>query len=86
MENPEFFIPLRLSDPYASVNLPLGQVTACRPVGTKPLSEPMLEYYQLAIRNKLQVSFYWNPYILVQKSISKWRLQNGGNFVLASVG
>ena len=30
---------------YASVNKPsLAQIMACRLVGTKPLSEPMLEY------------------------------------------
>ena len=33
---------------YASVNKPsLVQIMACRLAGTKPLSEPMLEFYQL---------------------------------------
>ena len=32
---------------YTSVNLPsLVQIMACRLVGAKPLSEPMVEYYQ----------------------------------------
>ena len=40
---------------------------ACRLVGAKPLSEPMLEYCWLTIRNKLQWNLYRNSHIFIQE-------------------
>ena len=59
---------------------------ACRLVGVKPLSEPLLEYCWLdpleQTLTKCQSEFI---YFHSRKSISKCRLQNGGHFVLASM-
>ena len=41
---------------------------ACRLVGAKPLSEPMLEYCQLDPWDKLQRNFNQNSYIFIQES------------------
>ena len=40
---------------------------ACRLVGAKPLSKPMLDYCLLVPRNKLQLHFNRNSYIFTQK-------------------
>ena len=41
---------------------------ACRLDGAKPLFEPMLEYYDWTLRNKLKWNFTWNSNIFVQES------------------
>ena len=41
---------------------------ACRLVGTKPLSEPMLEYFHLTLRNILQWNFNRNSDIFIQEN------------------
>ena len=41
---------------------------ACRLVGAKPLSEPMLEYYWLDRRNTLQLDFNQNSNIFIQEN------------------
>ena len=43
-------------------------VMACRLAGAKPLFEPMLQYSQLAPRNKLQLNFDKNSNIFVQEN------------------
>ena len=56
---------LRSSDTYVSVNLPsLVQIMACHPVGTRPLSAPML-----TLRNKLQWNFNWNLNMFIQENV-----------------
>ena len=47
---------------------------AGRLAGTKPLSEPMLEYI-----NDIWLILHW--YILINKCICKCRLDNDGHFV-----
>ena len=41
----------------------LVEIMACRLVGAKPLSEPMLEYFNSNLRNKLQWNIKRNSYI-----------------------
>ena len=41
---------------------------ACSLVCAKPLSEPMLEYYQMDPRNELQWNFYQNSFIFIQEN------------------
>ena len=54
---------------YASVNYPsLVHIMACHLVSTKPLSDPMLEYYYQILRNKIQWNFYQNSYIFIQEN------------------
>ena len=50
---------------------------ACRLVGAKPLSEPMLEYFNWTPRNKLQWNFNRNSDIFIQEKPSKtvvWKM------------
>ena len=58
-----------------SVNLPsLVLIMACRLVGAKPLSEPMLEYCYFSnwnLSNKLQWNFNQNSNIFIQESALK---------------
>ena len=41
---------------------------ACRLVGAKPLSEPMLEYSNWTLKNKLQRNLYRNSNIFIQEN------------------
>ena len=41
---------------------------ACRLVGAKPVSESMLQYHWLDLRNKLQWNFNRNLYIFIQEN------------------
>ena len=45
------------------------QIMACRLIGAKPLSEPMLEYCYWTGRNKLQWKFNWNSYFIIQENV-----------------
>ena len=50
-------------------NIPsLVQMTTCRLIGTKPLSEPMLPYYQLDLKEHISVKFH-----LKFKSFHSWK-------------
>ena len=40
---------------------------ACRLVGAKPLSEPMLEYFNSNIRNKFHWNFKLSSYIFIEE-------------------
>ena len=55
---------------------------ACRLLGAKPLSKPMLGYCQLDTKEQSSVKFK-SKYETFhsQKCIRKYRLQNGGHFV-----
>ena len=44
---------------------------ACRLVGAKPLSEPILEYCSLELRNKLQWNFDRNSNVFIQENALK---------------
>ena len=46
----------------------LGQIMACRLIGAKPLSEPMLSYCQLGFKEYISVTFY-----LKFKSFHSWK-------------
>ena len=46
----------------------LVQLMACRLFGAKPFSEPMLEYFQLDPRNKLQWVFNRNINVFIQEN------------------
>ena len=60
----------------------LVQIMACRVVGAKPLSEPMLNYCQLASREQTSVKFESKYKIFhTRKCIWKCRPRNGGHFV-----
>ena len=57
----------------------LVQIMACRLIGAKPLSEPMLIYCQLGHRNKFQWIFNLNSNFAIQENaFKKRRLRNGG--------
>ena len=59
---------------------------ACRLFGDKPLSEPMLPYYQLDHKEHISVKFHseFNSFHS-RKYTWKCRLRNGVNFVSASI-
>ena len=63
----------------------LVQEMACRLFGTKPLSEPILAYCQLTTENKFQWNLNQNTKIVMQENEFKYRLQNVGHFVPASM-
>ena len=56
-------------------------------VGDKPLSEPLLEYFNFTLRNKLQWNVNRNSYIYFfsRKHIRDCRLRYVGHFVSASM-
>ena len=54
---------------------------ACRLVGAKPLSEPMLGYCQLEPKEQTSVKTKQNSQILTQENIVENVLENGGHFV-----
>ena len=59
---------------------------ACRLFGTKPLSEPMLPYFQLDPKKHLKWNFVSNSKVFIQENALKnASLQNGGHFVSASI-
>ena len=59
---------------------------ACHLVGAKPLSEPMLEYFNRTLRNKLLGNLNRNSYIFFSRKCTwKCRQENGGHFVSASM-
>ena len=41
---------------------------ACRLVGDKPSSEPVLEYFNWTLRNQIQWNFNRNSYIFIQEN------------------
>ena len=54
---------------------------ACRLNSTKPLSEPVMAYYQLRWKKLKLKSKHWS---FLANNFEKFHLQNGGHFVLAS--
>ena len=64
----------------------LVQIMACRLFGTKPLFKPVLGYYQFDPKEKTSVKFEskYNTFHS-QKGIWKWRLWNGGHYVLGKI-
>ena len=66
--------------------LALVQVMACRLIGAKPLSEPMLTYYQWDPWEQASVKFESKYKILhLRKYTWKCRLRNGGQIVHGSI-
>ena len=62
---------LRPSDAYMhqQIRPSLVEIMACRLVGAKPLSEPMLEYCKYSnLTNKLQSNLKRNSYIFIQEN------------------
>ena len=61
---------LRPSDAFMRQQImpSLGQIMACRLIGAKPLSEPMLSYCQLGFKEYISVTFY-----LKFKSFHSWK-------------
>ena len=60
----------------------LVQIMACRLDGTKPLSEPMLTYYQLDPEEHISMKFYLKfKYFHSSKCIWTCLLRNGDHFV-----
>ena len=60
----------------------LAQRIACRLIGVKPLSKPMLDYYQLDPNEENSVNFYLKDKVFHSwKYIWKGRLRNGSHFV-----
>ena len=64
------------------IGLIMVQIMACCLFGTKPLSEPMLGYYQLDHKEQTSVKF-WSKYKTFhsRKHIWKYWLWNGEHFV-----
>ena len=61
---------------------PLVQIMACRLDGAKPLSEPMLPYYQLDPKEHISMKFYLRlKYFHSRKYVRTCRLWNSGHFV-----
>ena len=65
----------------------LVQTMACRRFGAKPLSEPMLPYFQLNTKEHILMKFYSKFEILNSGTCTsnECRLWNGGHFVSASM-
>ena len=71
------------SDAYVRqwIRSALVQIMACRLIGAKPLSQPMLGYCQLDPKEQTSVKFLSKYKIFhSQKCIWKHRLRNGGHF------
>ena len=64
---------LRLSDTYMhhQSRSSLVQIMACRLVSAKPLSEPILEYFQLDDEEQISVKSYQNSNIFIQQNAFK---------------
>ena len=79
---------LRPSDTYMNENnIPtLFQIMACHLFGTKPSSEPKLQYCQLDPKEHISAKFYLKFKCFHSRKCT-WtcRLQNGSHFVLASM-
>ena len=58
----------------------------CRLFGTKPLSEPILTYCQLDLKEYLsgEILFKIQTFSVMEMRL-KYRLRNGGHFVSASM-
>ena len=57
---------------------PLVQIMACHLFGAKPLSEPMLDYFQWTLANIFQWNYNQNKILLIQENafenvIAKWQ-------------
>ena len=64
----------------------LIQIIACRLFHAKPLSKPMLGYYQLDPGNKFRWNFYQNTKFFILENVSEnVACQNGGHFVYGEV-
>ena len=64
----------------------LIQLMACRLFSTKPSPQSMLTYCQLNPQEHITMKFYLKfKYFHSRKRIWKWRLQNGGHFVQATM-
>ena len=60
----------------------LVHIMACRLIGTKPLSEPVIEYYQLETWEQISVKFESKQdNFLTRKCVRKCHLHNGSHFV-----
>ena len=84
----DLFNSLRPSDAYMRQhNMPtLLQIMACRLFSAKPLSKPMLPYYQLDPTEHISVKFYSKFKSFHSRSCTwKCPLRNGSHFVLASM-
>ena len=76
------------SSPHSAANMhqwigsALVQIMACHLFSAKPLSKPMLSYYQLDPQEQTSVKFQskYKPFHS-QKCIWKYHLRNGGHFV-----
>ena len=78
---------LNLSPPCAAymrlwTESALFQIMACRMDSAKPLSEPILTYYQLDPEEHISIKFDLKfKYLHSRKCVSTCHLQNGGHFV-----
>ena len=64
----------------------LVQIMACRLLGAKPLSEPMLTYSQSGHKEQNSVKYHSKlEHFHSRKCIWKCRLENGGHFVSTSM-
>ena len=63
----------------------MAQIMACRLIGTKPLSEPVLKHSWLYPRNKRQHNFNRNSYTFIQENSLKYVLKGGGLNVIFMV-
>ena len=60
----------------------LVQIMACRLLGAKPLSEPMLTYCQLEPKEYISMKYHFKlNYFHSRKCVWTCRLRNGGHFV-----
>ena len=73
-----------LSDAYMcqQTKPSLVKIMACRLIGAKPLSEPILTYCYLD--HEKQTNYNRNPHLFIKKYIWKSRLENVGHFVAVS--
>ena len=62
----------------------LLQIMACRLFGARPLSEPVLQYCQLDLKEHISVTFFLNSKFFIQGIVLE-NVCNGGHFVLALV-
>ena len=59
----------------------LVEIMICCPLGTKPISKPMLGYFRSDLRNILQLNFHQNLNFFIQENAFECICQNGGHFV-----
>ena len=86
---PEWVNSLRPNDAYMrqKTRPSLVEIMACRLSGAKPLSQPMMTYYQLDPAEHISIKYHLKSISFhSREGIWNYRLRNGGHFVSALMG